>query len=114
MAEFIFGRRGIEKNKPFGHHHFSRRPVFMLLALGGWVYSLRLALKNFRQPRAIYALILTVFLAVTLTLSLFGERFVLFATIPLSILAAGATHRFVNLRSVGLPFGRAFNSFGHL
>ncbi len=59
-------------------------PVFMLLALGGWIYSLRMALKNFRQARTIDTLILTVFLIVTMALSLHGERFVLFATIPLS------------------------------
>ena len=93
----------LKKTSPWSITTSAGGPVFMLLALGGWVYSLRLALKNFRQPRAIDALILTVFLVVTLTLSLFGERFVLFATIPLSILAAGATHRFINLRSVGLP-----------
>jgi len=77
--------------------------VFMLLAFGGWIYSLRLAFKNFRQPRAIDTLILTIFLFVTLTLSFMGERFILFATIPLSVLAAAATQRFVSLRSVGLP-----------
>jgi hypothetical protein len=77
--------------------------VFMLLALGGWVYSLRMALKSFRQPRAIDTLILSVFLIVTVSLSLHGERFVLFATIPLSILAAAAANRFISLKSAGLP-----------
>ena len=77
--------------------------VFILLALGGWFYSLRIAIENYRLPRTMDTLILTIFLLVTTILSLFGERFVLFATIPLSILAAIATHRFTNLRSVGLP-----------
>jgi hypothetical protein len=77
--------------------------VFMLLALGGWIYSLRMALKNFRQTRAIDTLILTIFLGVTMTLALNGERFILFATIPLSVLAAAAVHRFTGLKSIGLP-----------
>ena len=77
--------------------------VFMLLAFGGWVYSLRIAFRNFRQSKAIDILILTIFLIVTMTLSFYGERFVLFATIPLSVLAAAASHRFINLKSVGLP-----------
>ena len=77
-------------------------PVFMLLVFGGWSYSLRMALKNFRQAR-IDTLILTIFLIVTMSLSLKGEQFVPFATIPLSILAAAAAHRFIGLRSVGLP-----------
>ncbi len=78
-------------------------PVLMLLAFGGWVYSLRLALENPRQNRTIDTLILTIFLMVTMTLSFFGERFVFFATIPLCLLASAATHRFVSLKSVGLP-----------
>ncbi len=78
-------------------------PIFMLLALGGWIFSLRMALQNFRQARAIDALILSIFLFVTVGLSLNGEKFILFATIPLSVLAAAATHRFISLRSVGLP-----------
>ncbi len=78
-------------------------PILMLLAFGGWVYSLRMAMQGFRQPRAIDALILTIFLFVTMALSFHGERFVLFATIPLSILAAGAANRFINLKSYGLP-----------
>jgi len=78
-------------------------PVFMLLALGGWIYSLRVCLKSFRQPIATDTLILTVFIFVTLGLSLKGERFVLFATIPLSFLAAAGVNYFVSLRSVGLP-----------
>ncbi|MDE1920658.1 MAG: hypothetical protein KGJ09_04535 [Candidatus Omnitrophica bacterium] len=77
--------------------------VFMMLAFGGWVYRLRTGLKNFRQPQAIDTLILTVFLAATMALSTLGERFVLFATIPLSLLATGAVNRFISLRSVGLP-----------
>ncbi len=78
-------------------------PVFILLAFGGWIYSLRMAFQSFRQPRAIDTLILTIFLFVTLTLSFDGERFVLFATIPLSLLAAAACHRFISMKSVGLP-----------
>jgi len=78
-------------------------PVFMLLAFGGWIYSLRMALQNFRQARTIDTIILSIFLVVTMTLSLNGERFVLLTTIPLSILAAAASHRFISLRSVGLP-----------
>ncbi len=75
----------------------------MLLALGGWFYSLRMAFKNFRQARAIDTLILTIFLFVTMTLSFIGERFILFATIPLSVLAAAAANRFITLRPIGLP-----------
>jgi dolichyl-diphosphooligosaccharide--protein glycosyltransferase len=78
-------------------------PIFILLALGGWFYSLRLAIQNFPQSRTVDTIILTIFLIVTLALSLHGERFVLFATIPLSVLAAAATHRFASLKSVGLP-----------
>jgi len=78
-------------------------PIFILLALGGWFYSLRIALQNSRQNRTIDTVILSIFLVVTMTLSTHGERFVLFATIPLSILAAAATHRFTSLKSVGLP-----------
>jgi len=78
-------------------------PVFILLALGGWFYGLRMALKGFRQAKTIDTLILSIFLVVTLTLSTHGERFVLFATIPLSLLAAAAVNRFTSLRSVGLP-----------
>ncbi len=78
-------------------------PVFMLMALGGWIYSLRMALNHFRQARAIDTLILTIFLFVTMTLNLNGEQFILFAAIPLSVLAAAACHRFINLKSVGLP-----------
>jgi len=78
-------------------------PVFMLLAFGGWIYSLRMALQGFRQARAMDTLILTIFLIVTMVLSLSGERFILFTTIPLSVLAAAATHRFISLKSVGLP-----------
>jgi hypothetical protein len=78
-------------------------PVFILLALGGWCYSVRLAIQNFRQSRTIDTIILTIFLGGTLALSLHGERFVLFATIPLSLLAAAATHRFTSLKSIGLP-----------
>ncbi len=78
-------------------------PVFMLLALGGWSYSLRMALKNYRHARAIDILIVSIFLFVTLNFSLNGEQFVPFATIPLSVLAAAAAHRFIGLRSVGLP-----------
>ena len=78
-------------------------PVFILLALGGWIYSLRQILENSRQNRTIDTIILTIFLFVTMTLSFMGERFVLFATIPLSILAAAAANRFIGLRSVGLP-----------
>jgi hypothetical protein len=77
--------------------------VFILLALGGWIYSLRMSLKSFRQARAIDTLILSIFLFVTMTLSFMGERFVLFATVPLSVLAAAAANRFISLRSVGLP-----------
>jgi dolichyl-diphosphooligosaccharide--protein glycosyltransferase len=78
-------------------------PVFMLLALGGWFYSLRLVVGSPKQNRSIDTLIISIFLLVTMTLSVFGERFVLFATIPLSILAAGAANRFIGLRSAGLP-----------
>jgi len=78
-------------------------PVFMLLAFGGWIYSLRMALQNFRQARAIDTLILSIFLIVTMILGLNGEKFVLFTTIPLSVLAAAASHRFISLRSVSLP-----------
>ncbi len=78
-------------------------PVFLLLALGGWMYNLRMALQHFRHTRAIDILIVSIFLFVTVILSLNGEQFVLFATIPLSILAAAAAHRFISLRSVGLP-----------
>jgi len=78
-------------------------PVFLLLAFGGWIYNLRLTLQNFRQNRTIDTLILSIFLIVTLTLSFNGERFVLFATIPLSVLAAAAANRFISLKSVGLP-----------
>lgn len=78
-------------------------PVFVLLVLGGWFYSLRMMLQTPRQNRSIDTIVTTVFLAVTMTLSMIGERFVLFATIPLSILAAGAAHRFVGLRSAGFP-----------
>jgi len=81
--------------------------VLMLLAFGGWCYSLRMSLQAFRQPKAIDTLILTVFLVVTMALSFIGERFILFATIPLSILAAAAVNRFVSLRVgpllAGLP-----------
>ena len=63
-----------------------------------------MALKNFpSSPHAIDTLILTIFLIITVTLSLYGERFVLFATIPLSLLAAAAINRFISLKSVGLP-----------
>ncbi|MBF0571680.1 MAG: hypothetical protein HQL12_07370 [Candidatus Omnitrophica bacterium] len=78
-------------------------PVFMLLALGGWIYSLRLSLKNFRQALVIDTLVVTIFLFVTMALSFNGERFVLFATIPLSVLATAAVNRLINLRFVGLP-----------
>ncbi|MDE2028344.1 MAG: hypothetical protein KGJ11_07365, partial [Candidatus Omnitrophica bacterium] len=78
-------------------------PVFMLLGFGGWIYCLRISLKNFRQPKAIDTLILTVFLAATMVLSTLGERFVLFATLPLSILATAAVNRFIKLKTVGLP-----------
>ncbi len=78
-------------------------PVFILLAFGGWSYKLRMALKNYRHARAIDILIVSIFLFVTLNLSLKGEQFVPFATIPLSVLAAAAAHRFISLRSVGLP-----------
>ena len=78
-------------------------PVFILLALGGWIYSLRMALAHFRQTRTIDTLILSIFLVVTMALSLNGERFVLFTTIPLSVLAAAACNRFIGLKSVGLP-----------
>jgi len=78
-------------------------PILMLLALGGLIYSLRLAIENFRQAKAIDTLILTIFLLVTMALSLNGERFILFATIPLSILAAAAANRFISLKTVGLP-----------
>jgi len=78
-------------------------PVFILMALGGWFYSLRVAIENYRQNRTIDTIILTIFLIVTLTLSTHGERFTLFATIPLSLLAACAANRFVNMRSYGLP-----------
>lgn len=78
-------------------------PVFMLLALGGLVTALRMALQAFRQAIAIDTLILSIFLFVTMAMSFHGERFVLFATIPLSILAAAACNRFISLKSVGLP-----------
>jgi len=78
-------------------------PILMLLALGGWVYSLRTAFRNFRQAHAIDTLILTIFLLVTMTLGLNGERFILFTTIPLSILSAAAVNRFISMRSIGLP-----------
>jgi len=77
--------------------------IFMMLAFGGWFCSLRIALQNFRQARAIDTLILSIFLFVTMALSLNGERFILFATIPLSVLAATAVNRFISLKSVGLP-----------
>jgi len=76
--------------------------VFMIVALAGWIYSLYIAFKNHRQAHAIDTLILTVFLFVTMALSFNGERFVLFATIPLSILAAAVINRFMSLRPVGL------------
>ncbi len=78
-------------------------PVLMLLAFGGWSYNLRMALKHYRHARAIDILIVSTFLFITVGLSLNGEQFVLFATIPLSVLAAAAAHRFISLRSVGLP-----------
>ncbi|MBF0505002.1 MAG: hypothetical protein HQL14_07865 [Candidatus Omnitrophica bacterium] len=65
-------------------------PVFILLALGGWLSGLWLSFKNFRDSRTVDTLILTIFLTVTVLLSLHGERFVLFATIPLSVLSAAA------------------------
>ena len=78
-------------------------PIFMLLALGGWIYSLRMAFKNFRQTCAIDTLIVSIFFLTTLTLSFLGERFILFATIPLSILATVAASRLINLKRIGLP-----------
>jgi len=72
------------------------------IALGGWVYCLRTAFKNFRQPYAIDTVILSIFLLVTVALSLNGERFILFATIPLSVLAAAAVNRFINFRYIGI------------
>ena len=100
----------LKKTSPSGITTSAGGPVFILLALGGWFYILRMALKNFRQPRAIDALILTIFLAVTMTLSLLGERFVLFATIPLSVLAAAAcqpVHEFaVSGPAIGSSFER--------
>lgn len=78
-------------------------PILLLLALGGWFYSLRMAIQHFRQARAIDTIILTIFLIVTMALGLNWEKFVLLATIPLSVLAAAASHRFIGLRSVGLP-----------
>ena len=78
-------------------------PVFMLLAFGGWFYSLRIGFQNLRQGRTIDTLILSVFLVITLALSFNGERFVLFATIPLSFLAAAGANRFIAQRTVGLP-----------
>jgi hypothetical protein len=77
--------------------------LLVLMALGGWFYSLRTALKRFRQTYAINVLILTIFLIVTVVLSSMGERFILFATIPLSVLAAAAADRFIRLPRVGLP-----------
>ena len=78
--------------------------VFILLALGGWMCSLWRAFKNFRQPLAIDTLILTIFLLVTVALSLHGERFVFFATIPLSLLSAMLIDRLINFRlSLGVP-----------
>jgi len=74
--------------------------IFIMMALGGLFYSLRLSLQNFRQALAIDTLILTIFLTVTVMLSLTGERFILFTTIPLSILAASATNQFIKLRNV--------------
>ncbi len=78
-------------------------PIFLLLAFGGLVWGLRQALQNVRQNRSIDTLIISIFLVVTLALSFSGERFVLFATIPLSVLAASAVNRFSSLRSVGWP-----------
>ena len=60
--------------------------IIIPVALGGWVYSLRLAFKHFRQAYAIDTLILSIFLIMTISLSLNGERFILFTTIPLAIL----------------------------
>ena len=77
--------------------------IIIPIALGGWICSLRMAFKNFRQACALDTLVLTIFLAVTIALSLTGERFILFATIPLSILAAAAANRFINFKYVGLP-----------
>ena len=77
--------------------------IIIPIALGGWVYSLGVAYKHFRQTYAIDTIILSIFLLVTLTLSLNGERFILFATIPLSVLAAAAVNRFIKLRKIGLP-----------
>jgi asparagine N-glycosylation enzyme membrane subunit Stt3 len=94
----------LKKTTPVSITASAGGPVFMLLALGGWIYNLRLSLQHFRQSRAIDTLILTVFLVVALALSLNGERFILFATIPLSLLAAAAANRFINLRALpGLP-----------
>ena len=77
--------------------------IIIPIALGGWAYSLRIAFKHFRQAYAIDTIILSIFLLVTVTLSLNGERFILFATIPLSVLAAAAVNRFINLRKIGFP-----------
>jgi len=77
--------------------------IFVLLAFGGWCYNLRLSIKNFRQNKTIDTIILSIFLIVTIVLSVNGERFVLFTTIPLSLLAAAACNRFVGLKTVGLP-----------
>ena len=78
-------------------------PVLMLLAFGGWIWRLREFFKDSRQASTIDTLILSVFISVTMLLSFLGERFVLFATIPLSILAATAVDRLLNFRKVGLP-----------
>jgi len=79
-------------------------PVFILAALSGWIYSLWLIFKDFRQSKTVDTIILTIFLVVTVVLSLHGERFVLFATIPLSLLSALIVNRLINFRLIiGIP-----------
>ena len=97
-------------------HHLSRRSRFLYCwpwedgyaACGG-------PLKISVNPVAIDTLILTIFLLVTVALSLHGERFVLFATIPLSLLSAAAIDRYYQFP---LKFwdtcGLAFNCIGPL